>query len=173
MSLSRRFRVWLVIAAALVVALVLGARAIRPAVPRVAVARVRSGALESWITTNGVIEPSDPHGIHAPVTGFIKTMGVDEGQKVKRGTPLLTLDVAQQRADLARAREDMARALNALRVLHAGGPVTERAQVDSDLRKTDAEIAEGGDRAARSEASCHPRRAHADGARADPRGSDA
>ena len=41
-----------------------------------------------------------------------------------------------------RAREALAKAQNELRVLEAGGPAAELAQVESDIRKTDAEIAD-------------------------------
>src|SRR5438552_13706199 len=142
MALSRRSARWLLAGAVLIVASIAGARLIDSPAPWVAVARVRVGALESWISTNGVIEPSEPHVIRAPVATFLKTVDVVEGQTVKRGATLMTLDLAEQRAELARAREDLARAQNQLRVLEAGGSATELVQVESDIRKTDAEIAE-------------------------------
>jgi len=112
-----------------------------PAAP-ITVTRVRFGPIESWVTTNGVVEPGDPHVIRAPVTAFVKEVNVVEGQAVKRGAVLMTLDLAEQRAELARAREALAKAQNELRVLEAGGPAAELAQVESDIRKTDAEIAD-------------------------------
>ena len=59
MALPRRSARWLLAGAVLIVASIAGARLIDSPAPRVAVARVRVGALESWISTNGVIEPSD------------------------------------------------------------------------------------------------------------------
>ena len=108
----------------------------------IAVTRVRFGPIESWVTTNGVIEPGDPHVIRAPVTAFIKDVAVVEGQAVKRGAVLMTLDLAEQRAELARAREALAKTQNELRASEAGGSAADVAQVESDLRKTDAEIAD-------------------------------
>ena len=139
MSLRRSFFLLSILAAATILAVIGAKRLARSAVPHVDVAHVRFGPLESWITTNGIIEPTDPHVIRAPVATFVTTVRVAEGQLVKRGDPLLTLDLDQQRADLARAREDVVKAENDLRVFEAGGPMAERAQVESDLRKADAE----------------------------------
>jgi len=134
----RRFRVWLPLGIAAVVALLVGRHMTRTA-DRVNVARVRTGPLESWITTNGVIEPRDPRVIRARVATFVKAVHTVEGQWVKKDDLLLTLDTAQQRADLARAREDLAKAENDLRLNETGGPAGEQAQVESDLQKAEAE----------------------------------
>ena len=142
MALPRRSARWLLSGAVLIVALLAGARLVDSPAARVAVARVKVGALESWISTNGVIEPREPHVIRAPVATFLKTVDVVEGQTVRRGVTLMTLDLAEQRAELARARQELATAQNELHVLQAGGSATDLAQVESDVRKADAEIAE-------------------------------
>src|SRR5438552_13989079 len=144
MALSRRSARWLLAGAVLIVASIAGARLIDSPAPWVAVARVRVGALESWISTNGVIEPSEPHVIRAPVATFLKTVDVVEGQTVKRGVTLMTLDLAEQRAELARARQELATAQNELHVLQAGGSATDLAQVERDVRNADAEVGEVG-----------------------------
>jgi len=132
---------WLLWGVASVVACIACTR-LADAPAAIAVARVRFGPIESWVTTNGVIEPGDPHVIRAPVTVFVKDVAVVEGQAVKRGAVLMTLDLAEQRAELARAREALAKAQNELRASEAGGSAADLAQVESDLRKTDAEIAD-------------------------------
>jgi HlyD family secretion protein len=66
---------------------------------------------------------------------------VVEGQTVKKGAVLMSLDFSQQRAELARAREELATAQHDLRNAEAGGAAGERAQIESDLRKADAEAA--------------------------------
>jgi RND family efflux transporter MFP subunit len=142
MAISRRSARWLLAGAALLVAFIAGARLVDSPAVQVAVTRVRVGALESWITTNGVIEPSEPYVVRAPVTTFLRTVQVVEGQIETRGLVLMTLDLAEQRAELARAREDLAKAKNDLQVLQAGGSATERAQVESDIRKAEVEIAQ-------------------------------
>src|SRR5436190_2948536 len=117
MALPRRSARWFLSGAGLIVAFIAGARLVDSPAARVAVARVRVGTLESWISTNGVIEPSEPHVIRAPVATFVKTVDVVEGQTVKRGVILMTLDLAEQRAELARARENLAKGQNEVRVL--------------------------------------------------------
>jgi HlyD family secretion protein len=115
-------------------------RLLRSSAPEVAIARVRFGELESWITTNGLVEPSEPSVIRAPVGAFVSAVQNVEGRKVQRGDSLLTLDVAAQRADLTRAREELVKAQNAALVLQAGPEGGEWAQVTSDFRKADAEV---------------------------------
>ncbi len=111
---------WLVLGGAVIATSFAAMRLLRSSAPEVAVARVQFGELESWITTNGVVEPREPYVIRAPVGAFVVAVQSVEGRKVRRGDSLLTLDVAAQRADLARAREELVKAQNAARVLEAG-----------------------------------------------------
>jgi multidrug efflux pump subunit AcrA (membrane-fusion protein) len=138
--MGRRLRLIVVIAGA-AAALTLGIRPWRARTVPVTAATVHAGPLEVGITTNGVVEPTDPHQLRAPAAAFVRAVNVVEGQAVTKGTVLMTLDFAQQRADLARAREDLATAQRDLRSAEGGGAADERAQIESDLRKTDAEAA--------------------------------
>ena len=69
------------------------------------------------------------------------SVAVVEGQSVKRNDPLLMLDLAEQRAEIARAREEVAKTENELRLDEQGGPAGRRAQLAADLKKVDAEVA--------------------------------
>jgi HlyD family secretion protein len=140
MAMHRPVWVGLAAAAAVVAALGAGTHLTRPPVPSIAVARVQFGPLTSWISTNGIIEPVEPHVIASRVSAFVSSISVTEGQTVQRGDLLLTLDVEAQRAELARAREALAKAQNDLRVVEAGGPAAERAQADADVRTAEAEV---------------------------------
>jgi HlyD family secretion protein len=140
MPIQRRVGVLIIASLALILALAGAVRLMRPSIPEVAAARVTIGPLESWVTTNGTIEPTAPNVIRARVPTFVKDIRVLEGQAVRRGDVLLTLDVEQQRAELVKAREELTRALNDLHVLEAGGPAGARAEVDADLAKADAEV---------------------------------
>src|SRR4029453_17627185 len=131
---------WLVLGGAAMATSFAAMRLLRSSAPEVAVARVQFGELESWITTNGVVEPREPYVIRAPVGAFVIAVQSVEGRKVRRGDSLLALDVAAQRADLARAREELVKAQNAARVLEAGPEGGEWAQVTSDFRKAEAEV---------------------------------
>jgi len=137
--MGRRIRLIVVIAA--VAAGLLGIRFWRAGTVPVTAATVHTGPLEIWVTTNGVVEPTDPHLLRAPASAFVHTVHAVEGQAVKKGDVLMTLDFAQQKAELARAREDLATAEHDLRSAEAGGAADERAQIESDLRKVDAEAA--------------------------------
>lgn len=123
-----------------VVALVATLRVSRSGVP-VQVARAELGPFEAWVTTNGVIEPRDDRVIRSPVTSFVTAVRVVDGQRVMRGDPMFSIDVASQRADLARAREDAVTAEHTLRVLESGPDVGERAQLALELKSADAELA--------------------------------
>jgi HlyD family secretion protein len=136
---SRTVR-WLVLAGAVMATSFAAMRLLRSSAPEVAVARVQFGELETWITTNGVVEPREPYVIRAPVGAFVSAVQNVEGRKVRRGDSLLALDVAAQRADLARAREELVKAQNAALVLQVGPAGGEWAQVTSDFRKADAEV---------------------------------
>src|SRR5438034_8477049 len=138
--MGRRIRLIVVIAGA-ATALTLGIRPWRAGTVPVTAATAHAGPLDVWVTTNGVVEPTDPHQLRAPAAAFVRMVNVVEGQAVRKGTVLMTLDFAQQRADLARAREDLATAQHDLRRAEAGGAADERAQIESDLRKADAEAA--------------------------------
>jgi HlyD family secretion protein len=136
-------RRWILVATALVIvsAALLVARTVWFDRTPVSVAHVTIGPLDSWISTNGVIEPVDPHIIRARVAAFVATVAVAEGQTVKRNDMLLTLDLSERRAERARAREDLAKAENDLRLDEQGGTAGRRAQVAADLQKAEAEVA--------------------------------
>src|SRR5207253_119107 len=109
-DLTRARHRWLLAATVLAVVLLgmVALRTIRSGGTPVPVARVASGSLESWISTNGTIEPTDPRIVRARVAAFVTTVSVVEGQNVKRNDTLLMLDLAEQGAELARAREEVA-----------------------------------------------------------------
>src|SRR5579862_1966978 len=118
-TLRRRLPAVLTILAIVIAAAVI-VRTMRSDAPSVRVARVRSGPLESWITTNGTIEPREAHVLRSSFATFVAVVNVVEGQKVRRGDRLLTLEAAQLRVDLARAREDLVRTRNMLREVESG-----------------------------------------------------
>jgi len=96
--------------------------------------------LSSWITTNGKIEPVDPHIIQAQLTTFIESVAIKEGQGAKRGQLLMTLDGKDLKTELAHMREQLVAAEDERKIAVGGGSPDEIAQLDSDLVKTNAEI---------------------------------
>jgi multidrug efflux pump subunit AcrA (membrane-fusion protein) len=124
-----------------VLAVIVGVRLARPAVPRVTVARAELGVLKSWIMTNGIVEPVTADVARAHVSTFVTGVFVAEGQMVERGDLMVSLDVGTQRADLAHQREALTRAENGLKTLETIDQSGDLAQVDAQLRSADADLA--------------------------------
>jgi HlyD family secretion protein len=66
---------------------------------------------------------------------------VTEGQAVRRGQTILTLDSADIRSQLAQARADLLSAQNDLRNARAGGPPDQMAQLHGDLKAAQVQVA--------------------------------
>lgn len=132
--------IWLGSAGAVVLVLVLVGLAGREAVPEVRYIRVARGSVGASIASNGKVEPIEPHDIRSQLTTFVEKVFAVPGQTVKRGTLLLTLNDAETRAELARRRQELLAAEEDLRAARSGGPPEEVARLESDLRKTEAEL---------------------------------
>lgn len=137
MTVRRRGWIVLVIAAAGVALLLLGLAG-RGQLPDVSVARVSRQSLENWISTNGTVEPIQPFVLRARLDTFVTRVLAVNGQSVKRGQPLVELDVSVAQAQLAQARHHLLAAQRELRDAQAGGPPDDLAQLQSDLTKTEA-----------------------------------
>jgi len=127
------------LAAAVVLVVVLVMLSGRQPVPRVAVVQVVRENLNASISSNGKVEPITPYSMHALLSTFVNKVYAVEGQNVKRGQLLLTLDVQDARAELARAKEQLVASKDNLRAARAGGRPDELAQIESNLRKAEAE----------------------------------
>ncbi len=119
----------------------LTALANRAPTPQVSVAVASRENLNSMISSNGKIEPIAPEVLRAQLATFVGKVFAVEGQAVHQGQLLLTLDSTEARADLARQREAQLNAEEDLRAARAGGRAEELAQLESDLRKNEAERA--------------------------------
>jgi HlyD family secretion protein len=108
--------------------------------PEMAVARIVPKDVSAWSASNGQVEPRDAHVIVARVDSFVRDVRVVPGTVVTRGHLLLTLDATELRAQLARAREEELAAEEQRRIANAGGNAEELAKLDSDVRRTDAEL---------------------------------
>ena len=98
-------------------------------------------SLTSWISSNGKVEPIEPHVIQSQLTTFIQTVSVKQGDKVKRGQVLMTLDAKDLESELSRVKGELVTAEDEHRIASAGGSPDELAQLQSDLAKTETEIA--------------------------------
>jgi HlyD family secretion protein len=126
------------VAALLVCLLVWWSR--RAPVPGVSAMVVSRQDLTQVVITNGKVEAIEPTVIRAEMNAFVTQVEVAEGRPVRRGQLLLKLDTSDAEAQLARTRQTLLDAEDALRAARAGGPPDERAQLEADQRKSQAEL---------------------------------
>lgn len=110
----------------------------RRSTARVAVVDVLRENLSSAVSTNGKVEPVSPLTFRARYPTFVMHVSAVEGQQVKRGQELFTLDDTEIQADLAQARADLATQQEALKVARAGGVAGQAARAAADLQKAQA-----------------------------------
>src|SRR5215813_8264074 len=89
--------------------------------------------LTSWISSNGKVEPIEPHVIQSQLTTFILKVSVGPGQAVKRGQILMTLDSKDLESELARLKGELITAEDEAKIAAAGGSPEELAQLQSEL----------------------------------------
>jgi HlyD family secretion protein len=130
----------LVLGALLVVSVLVGLAG-RDQTPIVQTFRATRADLTSTITSNGKVEPIEPHTIRAQLDTFVDRVTAVEGQAVHPGELLLTLNVTDSRALLQQARADQVIAQEDLRAARMGGRIDEVATLASDLRKADIDVA--------------------------------
>ena len=128
---NTRKRTVLIVAAVAVV--LIGYFALRKKPPAVPVVEVMRSDLNASITSNGKVEPISPFVARAEFPTFVDKVAATEGQAVRRGELILTLDAADIRAQLAQARADLLSAQNDLQNARAGGPPEQVAQLKGDL----------------------------------------
>jgi HlyD family secretion protein len=136
---NKRKPITFVLLAVLVIAIVavLALRRRAPAVPVVNVARED---LSATITSNGKVEPISPSVAHAEFPAFVEKVMATEGQAVRQGQVILTLDAADMRSQLAQASANLLAAQNDLRNAPAGGPPDQVAQLDGDLQAARVQV---------------------------------
>lgn len=110
----------------------------RGPLPDVSVEPVTREALESWIATNGKVEPLQPYVLRSRLDTFVTRVLAVEGQAVKRGQLLLDLDSTSAAAQLAEARQKLLTAQHQLQDARAGGAPDQLAELASDLAKAQA-----------------------------------
>ncbi len=101
-------------AAALAIALAgCGSRAAEqamPAPPQVGTAPVLAKPIHQWDAFSGRVEAVENVQLRPRVSGYIDKVDYVEGQEVKKGDVLFTIDARPYRAELARAEAELARA---------------------------------------------------------------
>ncbi len=131
-------RLWIIVGGALLLTAVLVFVSGRGGTARVAVADVLRQNLSSVVSSNGKVEPVMPASLRAGVSSFVTKVDVMEGQQVKLGQPLFTLDDTEVRSQLAEARADLSAQEEALAVAKSGGHASQVAKAVADLQKAQA-----------------------------------
>jgi HlyD family secretion protein len=100
--------------------------------------------IRSVISTNGRIEPVNNFEAHAPIATSVNRVLVKEGDRVRKGQLLLTLDDASARTDAARAQTQLRIAQADLSAVERGGNQEEVLNLDAQLVKarTDRDTAQ-------------------------------
>ena len=104
---SKRIPVLLLALGTIAVIVALGAHSGRDRGIEVSTTRPVKQDLSSWISSNGKVEPIEPHILQAQLTAFIEKVSIKEGQTVSAGQTLATLDTRDLRTDLTHAREQL------------------------------------------------------------------
>jgi len=136
---NKRKPVTLVLVALLAIA-ILAVLALRRGAPVVKVVGVAREDLSATITSNGKVEPISPTVARAEFPAFVDKVTATEGQSVRRGQRILTLNAADVRSQLAQARADLLTVQNDLRNARAGGPPDQVAQLSGDLQAAQVQV---------------------------------
>ncbi len=113
----------------------------RTPVPGVGAVKVVRESLTEVVTTNGIVEAIDAAVIRAELNAFVTQVNATEGKQVHKGDLLLKLNTSDAEAQLARTRQSLLDAEDALRAARAGGPADQRAQLEADQVKAEADVA--------------------------------
>jgi HlyD family secretion protein len=132
-SLSRRVWLFLGGAALLAIGLLYYLNSRRP-VPQVTLAQVTRGSLNSWITSNGKVEPVNPYALRAKFDAFVTAVPAVEGSAVRPGELLVSLDESDLRAQLDQERAQLASEEDQLRSAQSGGDAKELANLVGEIQ---------------------------------------
>jgi HlyD family secretion protein len=104
--------------------------------------KVNRQEISNVISTNGKIEPVHNFEAHAPAPAIVKSVHVNEGDRVKAGQLLLQLDDVDARAQAAHALAQLRAAEADLHAVQSGGTNEEVLTARADLVKAQTERAE-------------------------------
>jgi HlyD family secretion protein len=139
-GLGRTIWAFLIVAVAAALIFIAASRPGRDRPITVSITHAVRQDLSSWTTGNGKIEPLDPRIIQSRLATRIERVEVTEGQTVKAGETMLTLDSTDSRSELAHTKEQLLAAQEDRKTALQGGSADELAQLRSDLSKANAEV---------------------------------
>jgi multidrug efflux system membrane fusion protein len=110
-----------------------------PPPPAVSVAPVLVKQVSQWDDFSGRVEAVESVDLRPRVSGYIERVNYEEGQEVRKGDVLFTIDSRSYRAELARAQADLARTRSQAEL---GRSEAARAQKLSELQAISTETYE-------------------------------
>jgi HlyD family secretion protein len=122
---------------AVIVFVMLASRGQGPLVPMVKIGR---GDLNAVVTSNGKVEPISPTIARAGFPGFVNHVFASEGQTVRRGQTILSLDSSDLASQLAQAQAELLAAKTDLRNSRSGGPPEAVAELQGEIEQARVEI---------------------------------
>ncbi len=136
-------RLWLWIGAALLLIVVFfAARALtRDRLPVHAAPAVRT-ELVNTVPTNGLVEPIEKFEFHSPLATTVRSIYVQQGDKVSAGKLLLQLDDVTARARVAAAQSALRSAEASNEAIHEGGTLEERQSLSSTISRDKMDVSQ-------------------------------
>lgn len=106
----------------------------------VLVTEVKLMDLQTSINTNGKVEAEKVFEIHSPLAGAAQRILVREGDTIKTGQPILTLEDSELRSELDSAKAELAAAEVDVRNVERGPPAEESNQARVDVARHRMEV---------------------------------
>ncbi|HSU32211.1 MAG TPA: efflux RND transporter periplasmic adaptor subunit [Bryobacteraceae bacterium] len=108
--------------------------------PGVHFAQVRHLTIESTVPTNGRVEPVEWGAARAEIAGVVKGIGIQRGQHVVKGEPLVTLDTSAAQSELAAALAKQQEARTEAANLAQGGREAQVSSLRDSIRSAEAAV---------------------------------
>ncbi len=106
----------------------------RDSAPLIHFSTVKPLRIESYVSTNGKVEPVDWAAARAETAGVVRTINVQRGQDIKAGQTLVLLDTTAAQSDLAGALARQQEAQAETQTLGQGGKASQLANLDDSIR---------------------------------------
>jgi HlyD family secretion protein/macrolide-specific efflux system membrane fusion protein len=103
---------------------------------------VKPGDLIIDIVETGKVQPREKVEVKSKVAGQVEKVFVEEGERVKKGQPLLRLDPTDYRRDVARCEADMEQAKNGVEYAALILDRRKRGLADRGVAQVDVDVAE-------------------------------
>jgi RND family efflux transporter MFP subunit len=95
---------------------------------------VRRARIESMVSTNGKVEPGQWAAARAEIAGVVRSISVHQGEAVRAGQPLVSLDTSASQAELAAALARQQEARTESATLKEGGKPAQLASLSDSIR---------------------------------------